>query len=112
MFLVKNTSAGALKQFEKFDEAALKRYMKINSKEIDNSINFEQEDNEDEDHIDEALKSTADLRQKFGKMIREFMKHTELVPHDELKEHLGHMNAAKDHNKQIKKQEVKEYLQK
>jgi hypothetical protein len=110
MFLVNNT-VGSLKSYEKFDEAALKRYMQADSKEINNNISFEQIDTEDEDHLAEELKTTSDHRQKFAKMIRLFMKHAKLVPHDDLKRLQTDMNAAKEHNKEVKKQDVKEYLQ-
>jgi hypothetical protein len=115
MFLVNNTAgSGTLKQYEKFNEATLKRYMLADSKssgtDTHTNVSFENVDADDDDHLDEVLKSTTDLRKKFAKMIRVFMKHANLVPHDELNQLHTAMNAAKEHDKEVKKQDVKAYL--
>jgi hypothetical protein len=113
LFLINNTSMpGQQSQYDKLDEKNLKKYLKSRS-EINWSINDEDPlDEIDADHIDESLKSTSDNRLKFAKIIRIFLRHNEMLSSGEVRQLDNDMNAAKDHNKNVKINEVKNKLKK
>jgi hypothetical protein len=114
LYLINNTQ-GSIKKYERFGDELLKKYVRPNHAEIGAvggegvDVHADLLDNDDDN---ESSMRGDDMRHKYLRMMRLFVRHHKLVSDDKVKKLRDDAQAGNKHDKQMKKAEADAYLTK